>query len=143
MTSRPKIFFATSAHERLTETEQCLWRNPCRHSRTEDRHHGQGRGPFTHVQTRILRASRATSACWPPTNAGLRADVRGSPKGAIGKMGCLPEDRDLAADATFQDGGSPYRGADAWTEEESGLMMLTDNAALLSSFGKRKSKKAT
>ena len=47
----------------------------------------------------------------------------------------------LAADATLRDGGSPHRGADAWTEEEAGLMRLTDNAALLSSFGKRKSKK--
>ena len=97
------------------------------------------RGPFTTYKPEYCGLARNFCRLGA-TNAEL-ARMFEVAESTIGKVGCLPEDRDLAAGATFRDGGSPHRGADAWTEEESGLMLLTDNAALLSSFGKRKSKK--
>ena len=96
------------------------------------------RGPFTTYKPGYCGLARNFCLLRAP-NAEL-ARMFEIAQSTIGKVGCLPEDRDLAA-ATLRDGGSPHRGADAWTEEEGGLMMLTDNAALLSSFGKRKSKK--
>jgi hypothetical protein len=97
------------------------------------------RGPFTTYKPEYCGLAR-NFCLLGATNAEL-ARMFEVAESTIGKVGCLPEDRDLAADATLRDGGSPHRGADAWTEEEGGLTMLTDNAALLSSFGKRKSKK--
>ena len=96
------------------------------------------RGPFTTYKPEYCGLARNFCLLRAP-NAEL-ARMFEIAQSTIGKVGCLPEDRDLAA-ATLRDGGSPHRGADAWTEEEGGLMTLTDNTALLSSFGKRKSKK--
>ena len=97
------------------------------------------RGPFTTYNSEYCGLARNFCRLGV-TNAELTRIFEVA-ESTIGKVRCPPEDRDLAADATLRDGGSPHRGADAWTEEEGGLMMLTDNAALLSSFGKRKSKK--
>ena len=97
------------------------------------------RGPFTTYPPEYCSLARKFCLLGA-TNAEL-ARMFEVAESTIGEVGCLPEDRDLAADATLRDGGSPHRGADARTEEEGGLMTLTDNATLLSSFGKRKSKK--
>ena len=97
------------------------------------------RGPFTTYQPEYCSLARKFCLLGA-TNAEL-AQMFEVAESTIGKAVCLPEDRDLAADATLRDGGSLHRGTDLRPEVESGLMMLTDNAALLSSFGKRKSKK--
>ena len=79
------------------------------------------RGPFTTYKPGYCGLARNFCLLRAP-NAEL-ARMFEAAESAIGKVGRLPEDRDLAADATFRD-----------------LIMLADNA-LLSSFGKRKSKK--
>jgi hypothetical protein len=107
--------------------------------------HGQrigtmaNRGPYTAYNPEYCGIAR--KFCLLGATTAELARMLKVAESTIGKAGCLPEDRDLAADATLRSGGSPHRGADARTEEEGGLMMLSDNAALLSSFGKRKSKK--
>jgi hypothetical protein len=97
------------------------------------------RGPFTTYEPEYCGLARSFCLLGAP-NAELARmfEVTGS---TIGKAGCLPEDRGLAADATLRDGGSLYRGADLRTEVGSGLTMLTGSAALLSPVVKRKSKK--